>query len=541
MPYPAESPVAKHDLTWARRPSESTSLFDQLGFRSTSDLFQALQGPAPTEISKICSVYSYRDAPIPPLSRNLLVIGMAQIHLSVVRKLIGESFDSGSDNTDDAELPSCLKRCRIAVKRADGHYGASLIPKDMQNSDSFKKFCNMLRQERIVAVLASDKYNRFGILTANGNYYSDGERSAQSFDFYAHVHVGKVDEVKQFLSQCLNGRPTSLVPRSPTQQRPSPAWQPNTPPIDEAEDGLWQPPASNTDEGLWQPPGANNDTTDISGLWQPPVVNHLDHTWRPSAATTENHDSKRKRTQSDDADDDMKFHANSGAAAADAFYSGLTRTLDTRADSRIYHMRAFNGWVKATQIQELDPKTRGTNKKFGGPLRVLDLACGKGGDLGKWILHPRGVSNYVGIDVARGSLKDAAIRVRTPNMRQKLKRCTFICADLGADVPGRLKSPNHKHPQKLLSWSLQSEPRNASLPPEFHLVSGGGIAQDDRFDVVSIQFAIHYMMSSRYANIRHFRNVTALLRTSFFCLSPADRELVGSFRLSANCLRSVGI
>ena len=51
------------------------------------------------------------------------------------------------------------------------------------------------------------------------------------------------------------------------------------------------------------------------------------------------------------------FHADTGAAAADAFYSGLTRTLDTRADSRLYHMRAFNGWVKATQIAELDPDT----------------------------------------------------------------------------------------------------------------------------------------------------------------------------------------
>jgi len=51
------------------------------------------------------------------------------------------------------------------------------------------------------------------------------------------------------------------------------------------------------------------------------------------------------------------FHANSGAAAADAFYSNLTRSLDTRADSKLFHMRNFNGWVKATQIAELDPDT----------------------------------------------------------------------------------------------------------------------------------------------------------------------------------------
>ena len=91
------------------------------------------------------------------------------------------------------------------------------------------------------------------------------------------------------------------------------------------------------------------------------------------------------------------------------------------------------------------------------PLRILDLACGKGGDLGKWIIHQRFArgSNYVGVDVARGSLKDAAIRARA--LRNKMEQCTFTCADLGADVPGRVKSAKSKQMQKLLSWSLQNE------------------------------------------------------------------------------------
>lgn len=38
-------------------------------------------------------------------------------------------------------------------------------------------------------------------------------------------------------------------------------------------------------------------------------------------------------------------------------------------------------------------------------LRVLDLACGKGGDLGKWASHPDGVEKYVGSDIAFGSLQ----------------------------------------------------------------------------------------------------------------------------------------
>jgi mRNA (guanine-N7-)-methyltransferase len=117
-------------------------------------------------------------------------------------------------------------------------------------------------------------------------------------------------------------------------------------------------------------------------------------------------------------------------------------------------MRAFNGWVKATQIQECNPRTKTNNSKG---LRVLDLACGKGGDLGKWAHHKRGMQNYVGVDVARGSLKDAAIRVR--KMRKRLNRCTFSCADLGHDVPGRLRSPTTQEDAKAPNMVITGEIR----------------------------------------------------------------------------------
>ncbi len=273
----------------------------------------------------------------------------------------------------------------------------------------------------------------------------------------------------------------------------------------------WDNSGENTGEGgtsssmPWDTEGRDEATSDAALPW---------------AATDAYGDdafSTKKRsfeTMNDDADAEEKkdpgganFHSNTGAAAADNFYSNLTRNLSTRDKSILYHMKCFNNWVKATQIAELDPNT-GTHKQ---PLRVLDLACGKGGDLTKWTIHKRGMRNYVGIDVARGSLKDAAERARGMRKKNKLTKAVFSCADLGSDVPGRFRNPRSKKLQKLLTWSLENEAPFESGEPEFNMVAGGGISLNDKFDIVSIQFAIHYMMQTGARARRFFHTVSQLL------------------------------
>lgn len=351
------------------------------------------------------------------------------------------------------------------------------------------------------------------------------------------------------------------------------SWTPQYTPPPEDECGIprgWTPPppdetttnggstAAADDVELFKPPGNNdnNDDDGTAGLFKPPGTSSTDD-WNTTndgwdfgggwddnnnsnnedavmtdnggigAWTTVPQQQQQTEASSNNNMTDGTFHANKGAAAADEFYSKLTRNLDTRADSRLYHMRAFNGWVKATQISELDPDiiisssssaggSGGDNKKRArrAPLRVLDLACGKGGDLGKWTLHQRGIENYVGVDVARGSLIDAALRARVMSRRNKhkLKKCTFTLADLGEDVPGRKRSMNANRMQKLLSWTMQNETLDDKEDdPRFVPVEGGGIAESDKFDVVSIQFAIHYMMQTRKRARRFFHTVSSLL------------------------------
>jgi SAM-dependent methyltransferase len=462
MPYPLGDRISKHDLLCPKFSSKSC-LFDSCGFPDVDSVFSALNREIPSNLVPIASVYSYNDSPSPPLARSLFVIGVVHSLESPLGIMIA----------DDSRVPSCLHRCTIAVKRADGVHAQSLTPQELSLSHAFARFLRQLRREKLVGIVGQDKYKRFCIFASTDDMTTEGDFEAQ--DFAALCYIGDVRVVQNYCSQsapCLKRPHPSL--EAPLSSEDD-VWKPSS-------DVVWKPP--DVDYSSWIPSNSETDHNGISNVW-------------PTAAVT----------KSNEDDNATSFHADAGAAAADRFYSGLTRTLDTRAESRLFHMRAFNGWVKATQIQELDPKT--SFKKGSSPLRLLDLACGKGGDLGKWILHPRGVQNYVGIDVARGSLVDAAIRAR--KLRQKLKRCSFICADLGADVPGRLKTPSHKRMQKLPTWSLERDGNHASDVPEFKLIRGGAISQNDKFDVVSIQFAIHYMMETKKRALRFFQTVSELL------------------------------
>jgi len=513
MPYPTSNPAAKHDLVGPSHQDEGDDTLPTS--ESIVEAIEARQSSAPpaSNISKISTVYTYADAPSnpKPLSRSLEIIGYADVALSLIRKF-----------TDDGPLSSHMSKCTVGVKRADRpDIRAVLRDHDMANSDSLAELAVRMREGQLAAIVAADHVGRFGILRPMEDEYGGGGGSSTGgytkHDYALDLYVGDFTDIKNMLAGTATSAASSI-----------PAVTTNSLSSGAADNGLWKPPGGNDDGGaedaggsgeLWKPPGADDGDTSgefFASSTADDFAASSTTSWAPPGEDMSAVGSGQKRPRPDSptgngekAKGDQQFHADEGAATADAFYSGLVRTLDTRADSRLYHMRAFNGWVKATQIAELDPRT-GTGGKKGSkiqPLRVLDLACGKGGDLGKWTLHARGIRNYVGVDVARGSLKDAAIRAR--KMRKKLRnRCTFTCADLGSDVPGR---PKGRNVQKLLSWSLASENKDETAEPQFKPIIGGGITPAEKFDVVSIQFAIHYMMSSRKRAMRFFHTVSDLL------------------------------
>ena len=149
--------------------------------------------------------------------------------------------------------------------------------------------------------------------------------------------------------------------------------------------------------------------------------------------------------------------------------------------SKIAGLRKFNNWVKASLIQRY---SRGERTE--GRLKVLDLGCGKGGDLGKWQKAPRpGVDLYVGVDSADISIQQA--RGRYIDMRPPKFYAEFFAKDGYGEVLGEIP---------FIREQVGFENRG----------SHGG------FDVVTMMFCMHYAFESESKAKGMLRNVAGSLR-----------------------------
>ncbi|CAM9120399.1 unnamed protein product [Chrysoparadoxa australica] len=194
-------------------------------------------------------------------------------------------------------------------------------------------------------------------------------------------------------------------------------------------------------------------------------------------------------------------------------YNTLKRSRESQADSYIYHVKRFNNWVKSALIQRAKPEE---GRKG---IRVLDLACGKGGDLAKWGTHK--VSKYVGVDIAKVSLEDLVKRLheRNPFPKAQVK---LVAGDLGA--------MDLADDYSLDVWDKES----------FLWGKGRGLEPSDVFDVCSMQFALHYMGETEEKLKSFMSTVGKRLRPGgiFVATTPDARVLMellmGHTRLSAS-------
>lgn len=88
--------------------------------------------------------------------------------------------------------------------------------------------------------------------------------------------------------------------------------------------------------------------------------------------------------------------------------------LKTRKESQVIKLRSFNNWIKSVLINEYTIIDKFNMNKQKNVYTVLDLACGKGGDLTKW-KHVSHIQKLIGIDIAKESIAEAKDRCHKIN------------------------------------------------------------------------------------------------------------------------------
>ncbi|KAI3903279.1 hypothetical protein MKW98_031933 [Papaver atlanticum] len=165
-------------------------------------------------------------------------------------------------------------------------------------------------------------------------------------------------------------------------------------------------------------------------------------------------------------------HTDLARRVADHYSARSKQTYSEREASPIIHLKKLNNWIKSVLIQLY---TRPGDV-------VLDLACGKGGDLIKW--DKARVGYYVGVDIAQGSIQDCRTRYNgdqnNHHQRRGRSRLTFPARLLCADC--------------------------------FEVLLDAVLRDDGPFDIFSCQFAMHYSWSTEARARRALANVSALLR-----------------------------
>ncbi len=88
-----------------------------------------------------------------------------------------------------------------------------------------------------------------------------------------------------------------------------------------------------------------------------------------------------------------------------------------RDECELIFLRTFNNWIKSCLIDKSAFKLDHQN------LSVLDLCCGKGGDLHKYIRNNFKI--YVGVDICLPLLKNAIERIKKMNKMKMSHTTTY--------------------------------------------------------------------------------------------------------------------
>lgn len=168
-----------------------------------------------------------------------------------------------------------------------------------------------------------------------------------------------------------------------------------------------------------------------------------------------------------------------------AYYNRVGR----RSESRMLTLQRFHNIVIKSESM--------IQKYVSTGAQLLDLACGKGGDMGKW--SDSGVSFVLGIDINEDNIRGASDSVcaryvvrkqrnpETPNM-------VFMQTD--SQNPINIPASYDNRLDKMICRSVYDGVETVPEAAEYSLLQKVSGLATQGFDVVEIMFAIHYLMKT---------------------------------------------
>jgi SAM-dependent methyltransferase len=190
-----------------------------------------------------------------------------------------------------------------------------------------------------------------------------------------------------------------------------------------------------------------------------------------------------------------------------AYYQQQTDVERSRSAS--IAMRSFHNHIKQSVLVNTCVDT------FGDDLKVCEVACGRGGELSKWLNG--GVRTLLGLDINRRNLyavADSAYarlveRLQPGSVPDDL-RVVFLQMDCGKVMDAHMLQSLPTKPERLIASMLWATVPSAQVQePILHKYYG---MAKDGFQVVSCQFAVHYFFGD-LDTLRNFvNNVATLLR-----------------------------
>ena len=148
-----------------------------------------------------------------------------------------------------------------------------------------------------------------------------------------------------------------------------------------------------------------------------------------------------------------------------------------------------NLYVKSTLIKQVATKTNGGI--------LLDIGCGKGGDLPKW--RNNNFSFVLGIDSVKDNIEnvtDGACSRYMDNMTRNpvgLPKALFVWADGSKELMGMSQNSGLDEYNKNILEILWGRKPITEIPEKHRDIWG---LCGDKFNIISCQFAIHYFFSS---------------------------------------------